>query len=403
MKKNLFALFVLTCSLGLMSASALEIVVKSDVAVKNSPVMVSVAGNELPDGDLSLVRGEKSLPAQVLSTSEGSVLCFVVDELAAGEEAVYALTAGTAEAAHAVQIEKGAEALVITIGGEPFTSYVFASEAESFHRPYFYPLLGPDGVRMTRGFPMDKHEGEATDHPHHQSLWVAHGDVNGTDNWAIGSRCGTTKQVSLDAVQAGPVCGQFASTNVWYTAQGKPLLTDRRTFTIWGTRDEGRYVDFDLVFTADQEDVVFGDTKEGGLISLRVAPTLRVERVDKQPGGHILTSEGDRDGQAWGKAGSWCDYSGPVADRIAGLTIMDHPGNPFYPTHYHVRTYGLFTANPFGLSDFKGKEFDGSRTLKKGESWRVRYRLFIHEGDAEAAELPARYAAYSKGLQVDIR
>ncbi len=50
---------------------------------------------------------------------------------------------------------------------------------------------------MTRGYPMEFHEGEKKDHPHHHSFWVAHGDVNGTDNWSIADNCGSTKQIEI--------------------------------------------------------------------------------------------------------------------------------------------------------------------------------------------------------------
>ena len=34
------------------------------------------------------------------------------------------------------------------------------------------------------------------------------------------------------------------------------------------------------------------------------------------------------------------------------LVIMDHPSNLNHPTYWHARTYGLFSANPFGVKDF---------------------------------------------------
>ena len=47
--------------------------------------------------------------------------------------------------------------------------------------PYLYPVLAPGGVPVTRGYPMDPRPDEERDHPHHRSLWFAHGDVNDAD------------------------------------------------------------------------------------------------------------------------------------------------------------------------------------------------------------------------------
>ena len=59
----------------------------------------------------------------------------------------------------------------------------------------------------------------------------------------------------------------------------------------------------------------------------------------------------------------------------------DHPLSFRHPTYWHVRGYGLFTANPFGVHDFKGDESqDGSWTLKRGEAAVGRFRLILHPG-----------------------
>ena len=39
-----------------------------------------------------------------------------------------------------------------------------------------------------------------------------------------------------------------------------------------------------------------------------------------------------------------------------GIAILNHPASFRYPTYWHVRDYGLFAANPFGLHDFKWGE-----------------------------------------------
>ena len=69
--------------------------------------------------------------------------------------------------------------LRVEINGEFFTEYHY----QSVSRPFFYPVMGPDGHAMTRNWPMADGEGEAHDHPHHKSFWYAHGDINGHDFW----------------------------------------------------------------------------------------------------------------------------------------------------------------------------------------------------------------------------
>mgnify|MGYP001073395924 FL=1 len=87
------------------------------------------------------------------------------------------------------------------------------------------------------------------------------------------------------------------------------------------------------------------------------------------------------------------DYSTVVGDEKVGVTIIDHPGNPKYPTYWHARGYGLCAANPFGERDFlKDKTRDGSLTVPAGGSLTFRYRVLIHPGSVEPADA-ARWAA----------
>ena len=69
------------------------------------------------------------------------------------------------------------------------------------------------------------------------------------------------------------------------------------------------------------------------------------------------------------------------------MAILNHPESFRYPTTWHVRDYGLFAANPFGYDDFKYKDEPGDYTIPAGESIRFRYRVILHEGDTEAADI----------------
>ena len=67
-------------------------------------------------------------------------------------------------------------------------------------------------------------------------------------------------------------------------------------------------------------------------------------------------ADGQTNAAAWGKRAEWVDYHGPVDGETVGIAIFNHPSSFRYPTGWHVRTYGLFAANPFAEHSFAGKE-----------------------------------------------
>jgi hypothetical protein len=152
-------------------------------------------------------------------------------------------------------------------------------------------------------------------------------------------------------------------------------------------------MDFNITIHASQGEVIMGDTKEGSM-AVRLTPTMRLKGKVGQ--GHIVNSEGIRDGDTWGKRAAWCDYYGPVNDQIVGIAIFDHPQNPRHPTWWHVRDYGLFAANPFGIHDFeKQPEGAGNLTISANENLKLRYRLVFHTGDEKQGNIDNLYREYA--------
>ncbi|MGB6045261.1 MAG: PmoA family protein, partial [Pirellulales bacterium] len=192
-----------------------------------------------------------------------------------------------------------------------------------------------------------------------------------------------------DTVQSGAP-GVIVTSNDWIGPHGRKILEDQRTLR-FDTDGDSRWIDFDVTMTANDKPVRFGDTKEGSL-GIRVAGTMKVEA---QPGGQIVNSEGHKDEQAWGKAAAWVDYHGPVDGKTVGIAILNHPNSFRHPTYWHVRTYGLLAANPFGLNDFTSGAKQGSYTLPAGESITLRYRILLHQGDQVEGKVAEAYAAYA--------
>ncbi len=272
----------------------------------------------------------------------------------------------------------------IKIDGKPFAEYVI----DSGGKPIVWPIIGPTGKPMTRAYPMAKaEEGEREDHQHHRSLWFTHGDVNGLSYW----HRETTKHREFIKIKSGP-SAVVTTRNDWLTPEGKKVCEDERTLT-FGSDGDARWIDFDITFKATDGPVKFGDTKEG-TFGVRVAGSMK---VDSKLGGKIVNSEGQVNSAAWGKPAAWVDYYGPVDGQTVGVAILNHPSSFRFPTYWHVRTYGLFAANPFGLHDFKGsKSADGSHTIAKGETMTLRYRVIFHRGDEKSAKIAEAFDAYSK-------
>ena len=304
-----------------------------------------------------------------------------------------------------VKITQGNNQIAVEIDGKPYTTFFYGSDVP---KPYLYPLRAPSGISVTRAFPMDKVEGESTDHPHHRSVWFAHDSVNGFDYWNNEFAYDTDPKqakvkrghifvTKVSKAQGGPKAGEIVEISEWKQSDGVVVLSEDRKMT-FHAGGPNRVIDFDLTLTA-KNSVTFGDGKDG-VFGIRVASGLE-EPAAKQPAepkrtGTMVNAQGLKlEAECWGKRSEWMDYSGIVEGQQVGIAIFDNPGNPRYPTYWHARGYGLFANNIFGVKQFtKGAEPDGSMTLKPGEKLRFRYRVVIHPGDTQSAHLDRLYAEY---------
>ena len=261
----------------------------------------------------------------------------------------------------------------ILIDDRMFAGYVANYEGS----PIVYPIVGPTGKNMTRSYPMEKeYEGVKPDHPHHRSLWFSHGDVNKLDFWAAKDKIIHKRFIKTECDGKTAL---IVTENDWIGNNNQAVCRDLRTLR-FSASETKRIIDFDITITAEQDKVVFGDTKEG-TFGIRVPEVIAVET---QKGGQFANAEGklgERD--AWGQRSAWVDYHGILDGEKVGIAILNHPSSFRYPTYWHVRDYGLFAANPFGVHDFERLQNDkaGEHILQKGESITFRYRVIFHKGN----------------------
>ncbi|WP_152054347.1 DUF6807 domain-containing protein [Tautonia marina] len=272
--------------------------------------------------------------------------------------------------APAVAFEGLPNGLRITIGGEPFATYLF--DQGQIPRPFLEHLRTPGGLQVTRTNPPV--EGvDIDDHPtFHPGLWLAFGDLNGADSWR--NREPIRHAGLVEEPQGGPGRGRFAVRNR-YLKDGEVIAEEVCRLEIL-VRPAGTLLVWDSEFRPMGGALAFGDQEEMGL-GVRLATQLAVVN-----GGRITDSEGRvNEAQVWGAQADWCSYAGEIDGKRVGLLLMPDPGN-FRRPWYHARDYGLLVANPFGRNAFTGGE--PSRVIvEAGETLRLRFGILAFDGEPD--------------------
>lgn len=278
-------------------------------------------------------------------------------------------------------------------------------------KTYFWPIFAPNGAPVTRGWPMEAAPtGGSMDHPHQKSAWFAHGDVipegvdiqprkknvEGVDYWAeipihgkiIGTEIGKPKD------------GKVTVRQEWRSPAGAVLLEEARTMSAVDL-GVGRMIVVELELKAPNSAIVFGDTKEG-TFGVRVNDQIRTDpgKDRKAPATNVMTNSNGAVGEkeCWGRRADWCDYSGIIDGKHAGIAIFDDPANA-QRACWHVRGYGLMAANPFGRAKSGFPDVSGRTDvvkLAKSESLRLRYAIYAHDGDVKTGRVAEAFEKFVK-------
>lgn len=291
---------------------------------------------------------------------------------------------------HQVGTATEQDTVAISFDGGAVASYHLGGSSP---RPYLQRLIVPGGHQVTRSLDEDVPE-DSRDHPHHRGIWWGHRNVDGADFWTEFD--GHGRIVAESPADIGHTDQDWRVTQglQWIAADGDVHLRERRITVVRPPADDGAVVvDMQTTLTTPgRQPVVLRDTKEAGLIAVRVAVPMEERR-----GGRIENALGDvGEAKCWGRPADWCDYSGPVDGTVVGVAVLDHPDNPRHPTCWHVRDYGLLAANPFGYSDFwPGEGRDGTLVLDPDDPVTFRFRVVAHLGDARTGRVAKHFAAFA--------
>ncbi len=310
-----------------------------------------------------------------------------------------------------VVIEAKKDVLEFRVGNEVVTRYHIG---DSVAKPYFWPLTSANGLAITRAWPMEKPAaGDSTDHPHQKSAWFCHGDVipegmelkqkikgiEGVDFWSETAGHGRIVCVHVGEPANSKDHATVLTRNEWRTADGVKILDEKRAITLHTLGDSRLFI-LDIDLLASVVPISFGDTKEGSM-GVRVNDEIRetASKKDEKHGhGHLTNADGKTfEKECWGYRSAWCDYSGTIDGKVAGIAIFDDPSNK--PAAWHSRGYGLMAANPFGRSKAGFPATRGQTDLvklPKGEHLKLRYGILVHPGDVKEGKVAESFAKFVK-------
>jgi hypothetical protein len=257
--------------------------------------------------------------------------------------------------------------------------------AEKYRRAcYLHPIYDLDGIVLTDDFPKD--------HYHHRGLcwtWphVKTPDIEKPlDLWAL---VGMGQKFHRElGREVGPVFARFGVSAGWYIGERK-VVDETAWMMVYRADATGRVMDVDLTFAATKEPVTIGGREKKGYggFTLRFAP--REETTLWTPNGK-QPKDSDHDHFPW--AGLSAKLAG--AKAVSGAAIFDHAQNPGFPNTWCLRNYGVISPTYPG---------EGRHEIKPGQPLRLRYRVWIHRGDARAGKVAAAYAAFAQPPEVKVQ
>lgn len=278
----------------------------------------------------------------------------------------------------------------VTIAGRPFTTLYYGKEAR---KPFLFPLTTPAGIKVSRGYPLAPLPGDPTDHPHQKGLWTGAEQMSGMDFWENDPsyqrpRMGTIQFLDLTRSQPGPSTGQLAYRADWISPDGAVVIAESHSLRFFSPTPNSHAVDVDVVFTARAPGSVVFEDQQDAVIGVRLGPAF-----DEKTGAYPENAEGYRgEASIRGRASRWVQWKARVDGHPVGFAILDHPANSPVPARWHLRSFGFLACNPFAQQSFDPLAPTGEKTLKTGESLRLRYRVLVHDG---SLDIKSAYRAFA--------
>ena len=283
---------------------------------------------------------------------------------------------------YAFKDDASGKALTLLDGPLPILTFRYGDNLKPGADPkyarsgYIHPLFGPDGEILTEDFPAD--------HLHHHGLfWTwpiirTRGVKTGT--WEPATPPLRQRFVRWIRREIKDGAAALGVESVWRLDDREIVARETADFIVHPAFALGRLIDVSLTIEAVGGPLEFQGSQDAGKgyggLCFRGAPQFNDAA--------LTTDKGPRNEDAVNTPFLWADLS--TAER--GIAIFVSTGHPDSPIPWLTRNSYAGILNP----SWPGLK---SATVETGKSVTLRYRLYLHRGDAAAARVAETYAAYA--------
>ncbi|GGA75658.1 hypothetical protein GCM10008015_15370 [Flavobacterium palustre] len=254
---------------------------------------------------------------------------------------------------------------------------------------YIHPLYTLNGAVLTEDFPAD--------HLHHRGIfWSWHqlyiGDKRIGDAWEIQNfkwEVASVKEKKQKDNSKAIQTTVLWKSPLWKAKNGeeKAFVKETTIIKVHPKQPQYRLIDIEIALLALEPNMKIGgseDEKGYGGFSPRIK--LSDDIVFAAPTGKITPTNLPI------PASEWMDISGSIGKNgsAAGLTILCNPKNPGFPNLWILRAKKSMQNAVFPHPGAKAIPLSNKKPTV------LRYRLIIHDGDAESIPITEIYKNYTK-------
>lgn len=276
-------------------------------------------------------------------------------------------TAADEPAFRVVQDEKAG---TISVFRNDSNDPVLTQNAKPDFRPYFHPILPPDGKGMLTEYSPGHHK-------HQTGLYWGFTRVNGRDYFHH-PEGDYWKRVSARVIQASGPEVKWQTVYNLLDSTGVAVLTETQTWTL---REKNKKYLLELEWKGKaQTDVTIGKYDYGGLF-LRMPWKEGIK-------GEVVNAARQKNEKAEGQPAMWVDVGMQVEGRndLAHIAIFDHPHNKSYPQLWRV-------DGQLGVGPARARK--GDWTIKKGETEIIKHQLVIYSGELNDVEMTKTWGEFT--------